>query len=361
MRHLGLVSKERGEQILMIITRKHILAGILAMSMACLAFYAQEPTQGAAKPGDGKPLHTPMASVPPLESELLPEATVQAPESAPMPMEAPEDLSSESPTAVPPPPTCPSFIPPSPDHGLAVPAPVVAAPAPASQYLEVRSTEPLAPAPVEPKLRPMGTEPPMPPTPTTEPPLSTTKVMVDPVPVHEVPPPSLPSFDPPMSEPPAFPNVPPSSPITPASATSLPPTPALTPPTTSVEFEPFRFGMWMGDGKRPRFEVKTGTELIMKVYGDRMTIEGNQPASRYGLPKVTASGKVRFTGPAIEGTCDQLAIVHASGRVVLEGNIHLRCKKGRVFSELLAERIAFQLSGQGEISTLETTTRRHSE
>ena len=44
----------------------------------------------------------------------------------------------------------------------------------------------------------------------------------------------------------------------------------------------------------------------------------------YTLAGVTAIGRVRFTAPGIEGTCDHLTILSATGEVLLKGNIHLK-------------------------------------
>ncbi|HEY8505389.1 MAG TPA: hypothetical protein VIL46_12470, partial [Gemmataceae bacterium] len=107
---------------------------------------------------------------------------------------------------------------------------------------------------------------------------------------------------------------------------------------------PLRMLMRLGDGE-PRFEVKNGDELLLKVYGDRMEMPPGGPTPRQGLPCVSAVGKVRFWGPGVSGTCEQLTVMSPSGEILLKGAVQMECKKGDVHHRLAAEEVMFQLGG----------------
>lgn len=103
--------------------------------------------------------------------------------------------------------------------------------------------------------------------------------------------------------------------------------------------------MRLGDGT-PRFEIRnsTGEELLFKVYGEKMELQQSPDSSRASsLAGVTAIGNVRFTGPGVEGTCNQLSILSGTGEVLLKGNIHMKTKKGKTWSELTAEKMIYQI------------------
>lgn len=103
----------------------------------------------------------------------------------------------------------------------------------------------------------------------------------------------------------------------------------------------------MGDGQ-PRFEIRSTstTDLLLKVYGEKIEMQ-SPPDSRSTLAGVTAVGRVRFTAPGIEGTCDHLRILSATGEVLLEGSIHLKSKHGKGWSEMTAEKMVYQIGSSG--------------
>jgi hypothetical protein len=103
----------------------------------------------------------------------------------------------------------------------------------------------------------------------------------------------------------------------------------------------------MGDGQ-PRFEIRssTTTDLLLKVYGEKIEMQA-PPDARSSLAGVAAVGRVRFTAPGIEGTCDHLRILSATGEVLLEGSIHLKTKHGRSWSEMTAEKMVYQIGTSG--------------
>lgn len=104
----------------------------------------------------------------------------------------------------------------------------------------------------------------------------------------------------------------------------------------------------MGDGQ-PRFEIRNiaSTELLLKVYGERIDMQSPPDQKSSSLVGVSAAGHVRFTAPGIEGTCDQLTILSATGEVLLKGNIHLKSKNGKGWSEMTAEKMVYQIGTSG--------------
>jgi hypothetical protein len=103
----------------------------------------------------------------------------------------------------------------------------------------------------------------------------------------------------------------------------------------------------MGDGQ-PRFEIRNSgtTELLMKVYGEKIEMQA-PPDAKSTLAGVTAIGRVRFTAPGLEGTCDHLTILSGTGEVLLKGNIHLKTKHGKAWSEMTAEKMVYQIGTTG--------------
>ncbi|MBO0698487.1 MAG: hypothetical protein J2P46_08840 [Zavarzinella sp.] len=129
----------------------------------------------------------------------------------------------------------------------------------------------------------------------------------------------------------------------------------LTPPSTpkasgSADAARLKMLLRMGDGQ-PRFEIRNSatTELLLKVYGEKVEMQA-PPDAKSSLAGVTAMGRVRFTAPGIEGTCDHLSILSGTGEVLLKGNIHLKTKRGKAWSEMTAEKMVYQIGATGLLS-----------
>jgi hypothetical protein len=109
----------------------------------------------------------------------------------------------------------------------------------------------------------------------------------------------------------------------------------------------------LGDGK-PRFEIRNteSTELLFKVFGEKVELqsapEGMQASPIAG---VTAVGQVRFVGPGIEGTCDQLSVLSGTGEVLLKGNVHMKTKHGKAWNEVTGEKMIYQIGANGLSTT----------
>lgn len=175
------------------------------------------------------------------------------------------------------------------------------------------------------------------------------------------PPPGIgvPEFQAPPADPvppPAIKLAPPVPTPAPAPVQTLEPTPpAATPdavkvPLTSgktAESAKLKMLLRMGDGQ-PRFEIRNTvtTQLLLKVYGQKIEMQA-PPDAKSSLAGVTAIGQVRFTAPGLEGTCDHLTILSGTGEVLLKGNIHLKTRHGRTWSEMTAEKMVYQIGTAG--------------
>ena len=104
----------------------------------------------------------------------------------------------------------------------------------------------------------------------------------------------------------------------------------------------------LNDG-RPRFEIrsKESTELLFKVYGEKVEMQPAEQGKPSSMAGMCATGKVRFTGPGVEGTCDQLIVMSGTGEVMMKGNVTMKSKHGKAWSEVTAERMIYQISTEG--------------
>src|SRR5262245_23930380 len=175
--------------------------------------------------------------------------------------------------------------------------------------------------------------------------------------------PTPPTIPPPVAKPdsPLTPKIdllPPDIGATTAPATADPPKvtrPAAGKPkaTDSAHAAKLKLLLRMGDGT-PRFEIRNTatTELLLKVYGQKVEMQA-PPDATSALAGVTATGRVRFTAPGIEGTCDHLSILSGTGEVLLKGNIRLKSKYGKGWSEMTAEKMVYQI-GTGGLTNSDT-------
>ena len=186
----------------------------------------------------------------------------------------------------------------------------------------------------------------------------------------ETPKPAVPTLDLPKPDPVKAPmpdvDLPPVKPAVPPMATSPNPLPGtvtpaagtpdsvkmpIAPTTKGSEAAKLKLLLRMGDGQ-PRFEIRNSasTELLLKVYGEKVEMQ-SPPDAKSSLAGVTAIGRVRFTAPGIEGTCDHLTILSGTGEVLLKGNIHMKSKRGKTWSEMTAEKMVYQIGTSGLSTT----------
>ncbi len=115
-------------------------------------------------------------------------------------------------------------------------------------------------------------------------------------------------------------------------------------PASSTAEKRLKVVLQMGDD-RPRFDIRDGEEVYLKVVSDR--VEVKSAADKNEHPTMKAAGKVAFVTPGGDGTCDELAILPGSGQVVAVGNVAFRHTWGRSETTVTAERMTFRLAHPG--------------
>ncbi len=139
----------------------------------------------------------------------------------------------------------------------------------------------------------------------------------------------------------------PAEPATPAPAVPVEkpaPEPRKPDATPSAAERRLKVVLHMGDD-RPRFEVRDGDEIYLKVVSDR--VEVKSAADKADAATMKAGGKVGFVTPGGDGTCDELTILPGSGQVVAVGNVAFRHTWGRSETTVTAERMTFRLAHPG--------------
>src|SRR5262249_44696654 len=154
-----------------------------------------------------------------------------------------------------------------------------------------------------------------------------------------------------------FDNAPPAKPIADLPTPPAPRAPVNNPPPLPSADAPkpaaattgsYKLHVRMGGNLGPRFEVREGDALLLKVYCEHIDMQGSQQGSN-AIPGLTATGKVRFSGSGVSGTCDGLSIASAKGEVTLKGNVKLTCYRGNSSSQLAGESMTFQLKGSADV------------
>lgn len=319
----------------MSLSRWKIMAGVLGVSLGGLAAASQCPK------GEGKRYAGRQAEPPALELPGIP--TVASGGSAP---KAPAAVPAPPAELLPPPlpiPTNTAEKPPAPPMP-AMPMTSPAKPPMTSPVIPVGGTS--DPAPALPLPVPGGVEAPKPAAPDVVP----TKPMADVPPADPVVKPlGVPAGG---TTPPAIPDTPPK----PGNVSSSPPATAIefSKPETKPEIRPevkpavaalpgkFRIMLQVGEGE-PRFEVKYGDDLILKVVCEKVDIKS--PEKGVGPSEVTARGKVRFVGFGSEGSCDELSFLAGTGEVQMTGKVRIAVKDklGRVESELTTDTVKYKV------------------
>ena len=168
---------------------------------------------------------------------------------------------------------------------------------------------------------------------------------VDPQPIPSSPP--LVKFEPtlPASQPPATPIVAvPTGGLSPfdAPAPSRAPVAVTEAPAVKEEVET-RVRVVVPLGKSPaKFDVLAGDSVLLQAVCEQ--VEVRSPSEKGGAASpIKASGKVRFTAPGCEGTCDSLAVLPGTGEVELTGSVRVLCKHGKAETEIQAATMKFKL------------------
>lgn len=325
-------------------TRWKMMIGALGLSLGGLAAVAGVPASQGMVSCAGTPTHTvarvgdPPVPVPaPKVADLPPPVpTIPAPLSIP-------PISSEPaviPAAAPLPPIILTPVAP------ATPEPVKAAPATPPAVPHIPSLPPATPIPT-PTL-PRLELPPAPAAPAPVPPASvpfevnvpggTSGVLRLAPPAPDVPSPKpveLPKPSAPEPRPAAAP-----VPTAPPAEERLAPTPVAPAEMKPVE-KKLKVILSMGD-ERPRFEVRDGDEIYLKVVCDKVEVKSPGEGG-VSVSTMRATGKVTFVTPGGEGTCDELAVLPGTGQVVVTGKVSFTYNWGKVETTVTGEKMNFRL------------------
>lgn len=287
-------------------TRWKLTIGALALGLGGLAAVADGPS----KPG--------VSCVPPPPKVARPPADVPI---LPLPPSKPEIVPVASPAPVPPLPV-PSLKLPE----LAA-APVLPS-VPTTDPLTLPSTPPV----VEPK--PAAESKPL-----SLPPAVNFEVRLTPAPA--LPAPEMKPSPPPLP-PPAFTSPPAVAPTPPKPAFVEPPQPKPTAaPTMPAAEKKLKVLLHMGDD-RPKFEVRDGDEVYLKVASNKVDVTSPADAGP-NMSTMRAAGKVAFVTPGGEGTCDALVVVPGTGQVVVTGQVNFTYNWGKVETTVSGEKMTFRL------------------
>jgi hypothetical protein len=282
-------------------TRWKLTAGGLVLALGGLAAVAGVPARSCQpdqKAGPVVLVEAPMAPVvyqtqaivpqPPTDAPATP-AVPAAPEPAPVPaVSTPAELPSIPPPVV----TAEKKPEPKADKVLELPVPAVEA------------IQPVTAPPAEPKPQPVPATP-------------------DPAPL------------PPESSRPT---------LTPVQPTPTPADPLLTAPPTEVPpvvEKKLKVMLHMGDD-RPRFEVRDGDEVYLKVVCDKVDVKS--PSDRgETMSTLRATGRVTFVTPGGEGICEELTVIPGTGQVVVAGRVSFKYNWGKVETTVSGEKMTFRL------------------
>jgi hypothetical protein len=224
------------------------------------------------------------------------------------------------------------------------------------------------PAPTVPQVKPLELprieQPPVIPVPTMTLPSPSVETRVTAAPGQsnikfDVPPQGLPKVTP----------ITPSLDYVPIQTEQLKPTPLTTVPATPVSSKPenllppvreasskvsekkLKVILFMSD-ERPRFEVRDGDEVYLKVVCNHVEVK-SPGENGSNLSTMKASGNVTFTTPGGEGTCADLVVLPGTGSVQVRGNVQFTHNWGKMETTVTGESMTFRL---GAVSVQPTPT-----
>ncbi len=113
----------------------------------------------------------------------------------------------------------------------------------------------------------------------------------------------------------------------------------------------------MGDG-RPRFEVRDGEEVYLKIASDRVDVKSPTEKDAKGAPAIMrASGAVRFVTPGGEGTCNELTVHPGTGLVTVSGGVKFTYNWGQVQTTVGGEQMTFRLGSMPGAAPAQVSSR----
>lgn len=344
-------------------TRWKLLIGTLGLSLGGLAAVADVPSQnGIVSCTPGKP-------------HQVARVVYQEP---PIPIPVPKvaDVPMAGAPMIP----APAIIPVIGDISApTIPAPVVLVPAPPlptitlsepvlpqfkEHVIELKipslGTEPVripTPQPLPTPVNPVGgfTLPPLPepvvvkptPAPLTVPsPIGIERIPTPPAPVpvqaavvaQEIP--RIPAAEPQIAEPKFAKPIPPAPRLSWDPRADAIPTEAPSEPARNLE-KKLKVLLHMGD-ERPRFEVKDGDDVYLKVISDKVEVKSPSDSGA-NMSTMRAGGKVTFITPGGEGTCDELSVIPGTSQVIVTGKVAFTYNWGKVETTVSGEKMTFRL------------------
>lgn len=112
-------------------------------------------------------------------------------------------------------------------------------------------------------------------------------------------------------------------------------------PAPPVAEKKLKVCLQMGDD-RPRFEVRDGDEVYLKVVCHKVDVKS--PSDRgETMSTLKATGRVTFVTPGGEGTCEELTVIPGTGQVVVAGGVSFKYNWGKTETTVSGERMTFRL------------------
>jgi hypothetical protein len=124
-------------------------------------------------------------------------------------------------------------------------------------------------------------------------------------------------------------------------ADPVPPAPVQRPAAATPAERKLKVVLNMGD-ERPRFEVRDGEEVYLKVVCDKIDVK-TTPEVGANMATMRATGHVAFVTPGGEGSCDELSVVPGAGTVVVSGKVSFKYNWGKAETVVSGERMTFRL------------------
>jgi hypothetical protein len=147
----------------------------------------------------------------------------------------------------------------------------------------------------------------------------------------------------PVLLPPPAPDAPPAAPAHTQQrvADPVPPAPVQRPVAATPTERKLKVVLNMGVD-RPRFEVRDGEEVYLKVVCDKIDVK-TTPEVGANMSTMRATGHVAFITPGGEGHCDELSVVPGAGQVVVSGKVSFKYNWGKAETVVSGERMTFRL------------------
>lgn len=157
--------------------------------------------------------------------------------------------------------------------------------------------------------------------------------------------------EPPLVPAPALPEpahpgrLPPPSVALPQAAPPAGPTPA--PPPGPVPC-PWALRMEIVEG-RAQLEARSGDEVLFRINCARLDLQ-----APHG--QLQAQGTVQISGAGLEATCERLIISWQDDKVLLEGQVRLKCHKGGPAIELAGHQLSVKLNTVAPVKTTDAAS-----